>query len=40
MKIITDREASKEEIDAILRAEEILAKVGLELIGTRPRDRE
>jgi len=39
MKVTIDREASKEETLAILKAEEILLEAGLELIGTRPKDR-
>ncbi len=39
MKITVYKEANEEEANAILKAEEILAVVGLELIGTRPKDR-
>lgn len=39
MKITLEREATKEEIEAINKAIEVLAEAGLELIGTRPRDR-
>ena len=39
MKITVYKEANEEETNAILKAEEILAVVGLELIGTRPKDR-
>ena len=39
MKITIEREATKEETEAINKANEILAGVKLELIGTRPKDR-
>jgi len=39
MKVIIEREATQQEADAIRRAEEILALAGLEIIGTRPKDR-
>ena len=39
MKVTVEREATKEEIEAINKANEILAEMKLELIGTRPKDR-
>lgn len=39
MKITIEREATKEEIEVINKANEILAEMKLELIGTRPKDR-
>lgn len=39
MKVTLEREATKEELEAINKANEILATVKLELIGTRPVDR-
>jgi hypothetical protein len=39
MKVTIEREATKEEIEAINKASDILAQVNLELIGTRPTGR-
>lgn len=38
-KITLEREATAEEQEAIEKANEILNQAGLELIGTRPKDR-
>lgn len=37
--MVLGREADEKESDAIQRANEILTEAGLELIGTRPKDR-
>ena len=40
MKVLIEREATQEESKAIEQAIVVLAEAGLELIGTRPKDRE
>jgi hypothetical protein len=40
MKVTTERLATQEEERAIQQANDILASVNLELIGTRPKDRK
>lgn len=38
-KLVLGREATEKEIEAIKAASELLTDAGLELIGTRPKDR-
>lgn len=39
MTILVEKEPTEEQKEAILKANEVLNSVGLELIGTRPNDR-
>lgn len=38
-KLVLGREATQEEADALMKADEILQEVGLILVGGRPKDR-